>query len=357
MKPITPLTSTEYFAEIIDSVQRVGSESRVALSTMTFDAEEGPIAALIDALVAAAERGAQVTLAVDAHSFMINSSGWPTGPLFWHRPPAESTVPAFKARWEALERLRAAGGRYAIINMPTTQIINPYAGRSHIKATVIDGTSYLGGCNLGGTNQADMMLRITDAKITEWIYMLIQGMTIAESAVIATEGKDRTYRVDEQTELLLDSGVINQSIIMERAMQLLERAHERIFMTCQFFPDEPVITALEQAIRRGVAVELVYNHPSRQEQPTQLIHRLLLLSAKLSRQDALFINELPSDHPHLHLKLIATEHGSLIGSHNYVRKGVAFGTAELAMHRENPAFAAELVAKARTMLRTTPTAM
>lgn len=353
MKPITPLTSAEYFTEIIAAVQQTGSDSHIALATMTFDAEEGPIATLVDALVAAAERGAQVTLAVDAHSFMINSSGWPTGPIFWHRPPSESNVPGFKARWTALERIRAAGGRYAIINMPTTQVINPYAGRSHIKATVIDGVSYLGGCNLGGSGQADMMIRITDAKITGWIYTLIQGVAIAESALVATEGKDRQYRVDQQTELLLDSGVVNQSIIMERAMQLLERAHERIFMTCQFFPDEPIITALEQAIHRGVAVELVYNHPSKQEQPTQLIHRLLLLSAKMSRQESLFINELPPNHPHLHLKLIATEHGSLIGSHNYVRKGVAFGTAELAMHREDPDFSTELVAKARSMIQTT----
>ena len=43
--------------------------------------------------------------------------------------------------------------------------------------------------------------------------------------------------------------------------------------------------------------------------------------------------------PKLHAKVLASEKAAIVGSHNYVIQGVNFGTAELALHSMDPAFA------------------
>jgi hypothetical protein len=46
----------------------------------------------------------------------------------------------------------------------------------------------------------------------------------------------------------------------------------------------------------------------------------------------------------LHAKLLATDAGAMIGSHNYVRAGVALGTAEIALLSYNSSFTSQALA-------------
>jgi hypothetical protein len=59
---------------------------------------------------------------------------------------------------------------------------------------------------------------------------------------------------------------------------------------------------------------------------------------------------LPKTGPGLHAKLIATEKGAIIGSHNYVRTGVQLGTAEIALMRYDTVFARNAIAALRREL-------
>ena len=74
----------------------------------------------------------------------------------------------------------------------------------------------------------------------------------------------------------------------------------------------------------------------------RLAHRLILTKEKLGKPKELFANQLPQQLPALHAKVIASEKAGLIGSHNFVETGVKFGTAEIALLRDDPTFAQAL---------------
>jgi hypothetical protein len=69
------------------------------------------------------------------------------------------------------------------------------------------------------------------------------------------------------------------------------------------------------------------------------VHHAVIRAEKLHRPRELFAHQLPKDLKRLHAKLLASEHGAFVGSHNYVTHGVNFGTAEIAIRRYDPAFA------------------
>jgi hypothetical protein len=54
--------------------------------------------------------------------------------------------------------------------------------------------------------------------------------------------------------------------------------------------------------------------------------------------------------PRLHAKLLATEQGAMIGSHNYVVQGVTLGTAEAAILRNDPQFSKQAIGVFRERL-------
>lgn len=350
MKPIIPLYAEEYFEEITRKVADTAGGGRIALISMTFDPAEPATGKLMVELIAAASRDVQVSIVIDAHSFMMSKKDWPSGPVFWGKPIASTSASEYTTKLDFLEQLRDAGGRYTIINMPPGQLVNPYARRSHIKATIINDVAYLGGCNLSGTTQIDMMLRFEDETVAHYLYDLVQRIGVAESTQAALAGTDQMFNIDLQTDILLDSGKEGQSLIFEQAIQLVDNAQDYIFMTCQFFPDDRILRHLQKALNRGVQVDLYYNPPTMQRGPTAVGHKLVLWRAKHKQPRELFAHELPADSGRLHLKLIATEQAAILGSHNYVNAGVQFGTAELAVIRRDPTFAQVLIQKIRPLL-------
>ncbi|HYH75317.1 MAG TPA: phospholipase D-like domain-containing protein [Candidatus Saccharimonadales bacterium] len=351
MKPIIPLLHTDYFAEIAQKISQTQAGDRVALISMSFDPAEPGMPPLIEALTGAAQRNVDVVLVMDAIAFMLRASdGLPTGPVFWHKPITETKNPDYQQKFATLQRLEAAGVHYSIINMPTTFVINPYAGRNHIKATIINDAAYTGGCNLSGDALVDMMLRFDDKAIADWLYDRIWAIAQAGTTQAVLRDIDETLPIDHATSLFLDSGMPGQSTIYQEALQLIDQANKHILMTCQYFPDAPVISRLQKAIERGVEVELYFNGVARQELLPRPGHWLLLQLAKLRKSPQLFRHELPKAHPYVHLKLIATEQAAIVGSHNYVQAGVGFGTAELAVLRHDATFSSQLIEKIRPHL-------
>jgi cardiolipin synthase len=350
MTPVAILTEEDYFADIIPAIRRLGAGSRVCLTTMDFHPRETIIAALVEALVNAAKRGAIVYFMVDAHTFMYDYDERATGPLLRTGGIEHTTSLEFLDKYASLQTLAAAGGYFSIVNKPATRMTVPIAGRSHIKTCVINDTVYIGGVNLGKAWQIDFMTRFADREIADWIFGFVANAVTAGSVRKALRDTDRELRLDTNSTILVDAGKRNQSAILAAALRVIDEAREHIFITCQFFPNSITAAHLARAHRRGVKVEVFYNHPGKQTRTLGVVQKAILLHEKMRLPAQLFLKQLPATHRRIHAKVLATDKAAIIGSHNYVNAGVRLGTAEIALLRHDPAFAREVIQKVRPYL-------
>jgi len=344
LTPLTIFDSAAYFQELLRLVADTKKGNRVALTTMSFDPSEPHISKLMHELTAAAARGVVVHLLVDALTFSLDHRRFPSGPTMLKREISKAKQPYFRNKYIVLEKLKASGGQYRIINFPNRRFSNPYAGRSHIKAAVINDIVFTGGCNLSGSWQSDFMVQSKDKTTAAWLYELILDTDKSGSVRQTLQDTDRELTIDPVTTLFVDAGKPKQSIIYEEALKLIDAAQEWLVMTCQFFPNTITAKHLAAAHQRGVKIKLYYNHPRHQAIHERWVHHAVILGEKTRHPKVLFDYQLPKAHKRIHAKLIATEQGAMIGSHNYVTHGVNFGTAEIAMLRHDPAFARKAVA-------------
>ncbi|MGH7195647.1 MAG: phospholipase D-like domain-containing protein [Candidatus Saccharimonadales bacterium] len=342
------LNRAEYFAELAENISRLKSGGRATVATMAFMPDEPAVAKILRELCVAAKRGVAASLAVDAQIFLINDKKIP-GPLFYFKELPKVMPPTFKRKLKVIKDLRAAGVKVAVTNKPARPLVNPFSGRSHIKLAVINDLVYVGGCNLTHSEDIDLMVRLSDAKIADWLYDFEQGLDEQPSRKGVMGGQDVTLDIDNQTKILIDAGVRRQSIIYENALRLIDEAEKSLIITCQFFPNSMTAKRLLAAHRRGVKVQIYYNHPS-QHGLHRPLHRLVVMPEKLRMPPEFFENELPKGANYLHAKLLASEKEAMVGSHNYLRAGVNFGTAETALLSRDPQFARDAIAAFKRQL-------
>jgi len=319
----------EYFHELISFAHRASKGDRIAVATLAFDPSTPLIDEIVRELTAAAGRGADVILWVDAFSFM--SSGIASINISANAPEP------FASRLRALEAVRKQGGAYVITNKPTRQLTFSKASRSHIKFAVLNDRVYIGGNNLEKPEQIDLMVSWQDEQTADYLFTFARDVVRTGSPRSVLQDHDAQRQLSGKSTLLIDAGVPKQSIILDQALQLIDDAKEWIFMTCQYFPGGRTGQHLATAMRRGVHVALHYSPPSThgKEAPGHYSYEIL---QRLQLPSELFTYRLPSSHPKLHAKVLATEQGAMIGSHNYVVQGVRFGTAEIALRSDTPAF-------------------
>jgi phosphatidylserine/phosphatidylglycerophosphate/cardiolipin synthase-like enzyme len=336
------LNDHEYHTEVLHSVRATRAGDRIAIMTMSFEPSEEITAALMQELIAAAKRKVHVTLVIDAISLMVQDM-IPVGPLYTLPNPIPKWRLSFNAKFHILNELRDNGGSYCITNIPERPLTNPFAGRSHIKFTVINDTAYLGGCNLSKTWGLDLMMRLENKKTVDWMYDFILSVSQKGNVATALEGKDLRTQLDKETDLLIDAGRKGQSLIYKEALDLIDGANDWIVLTCQFFPGRSTAEHIVAAQKRGVTVT-VYFDPIWSRAPVLRPPHWIAERQERNKYPAeLFEHRLPKGLPRLHAKLIATEQGAMIGSHNYVVQGVAYGTAEAAILRKNPQFSKKAV--------------
>jgi cardiolipin synthase A/B len=340
-------TRAEYFADLVERIGRLGAGDRVMLATMDFGPGQPEVKAVLEALGAAAGRGARVRLYVDAYAFLVHRAVV-LGPEFFGRP-LDGAGGSFRAAYVALEALKAAGGEYVITNRPGRPFTLPIAGRSHIKFAILNDRLYVGGCNLNNSHQTDLMVGWDDAASAEFVAGVAQRAATG-SVRQGLGGQDQSFEVDAAAQLLVDAGRRGQSRIMETALELIDKAQERILITCQFFPDGAICERLLAAHKRGVQVEIIYNHPSKHHFPNNLLHYAVEGVSRLRFPERFFVHVLGGQQNFLHAKLLSTEHATIIGSHNYVGAGVRLGTAELALVCREPEFGRAAEATLRRQL-------
>lgn len=334
-----------YFRQLAKEIKQTKVGDRVGLATMS---REPLIVEVVDELIAAARRGVEVYFMVDAILFTFTDKPLQLGPL-WFGLPLTAGWGMFGQHYRLVEKLRQAGGHVGIVNRPRHPFNLPIAGRSHIKTAVINDRVYIGGHNLSAENQLDIMTYWEDQKTADIIFKFLQQVVAAESVSKVLDA-DKRYKLDNQDELLIDRGQPHQSLILDEALALIDNSNDWLYMTCQYFPGGQTGQHLKAAVERGVKVTLMFSPPS-SHKSEWFGHKLYELRERSRLPAELFAHKLPDSAPLLHAKLIATEQGAIIGSHNYVDQGVRLGTAEIALLRRDPAFAEAAVQAIQTELK------
>lgn len=316
---------------------------------MGFDVSEPLMVAVVQELAAAAGRGVRVYVAIDAYPFLIDLQPFRLGPLWFGSSLTDLKQP-FRARFAALESIRQHGGMYAIINQPSSRFSLPQAGRSHIKAAIINNTVYVGGHNLCNPEEIDLMTFWQSTPAADYLYNFIRAAIKQGSIRQLLHEQDTVVPINKTDCLLIDAGVPRTSVILDEACRLIDEAEEWIYITSPYFPGGRTARHLQAAYRRGVRVQILFNHPHAHglEAPAHHIHAW----REQRRVPATFFEgRMPQASPKLHTKLLATDQGALLGSHNYVGQGVRLGTAELALLRKDPSFSTQAVAAMHKELR------
>ena len=327
----TFLSRRQYFLDLIEHIGRTKPGDRVLLVTHDLEPHDPLIKSLLEVVVAAARRGVGIQFAVDERIY----------PVMQRMPVTRASQARIATADDALQKLADAGVTYRVTNKSYYRVINRFARRSHGKVAVINDMVYMGGCNLGDSEQIDFMIRWHDPKAADWLCARMGELIHVGDSRVAFADTDMHYPLDAKTAILLDAGKPRRSLIFDHALHLIDSAQSWIVLTCQFFPNSVTGQHLARAYKRGVNVSIYYNHPSLHRPGMNVLLHLTVLHERTRKPATLFSRQLNKNLPFMHAKLLATDKGAILGSHNYVASGVNFGTSELSIECLDPTFAAQ----------------
>lgn len=208
----------------MSAIDRADVADKISLVSMSFEPDDPLVDDLLNYLIVAAKRGNKVELVLDAYSFMMSQRNLPIGPVMLGRPFIKiSHQKYFRDKYRRLEQLKAAGGEYHIIDLPSKSTIPlPFAGRSHIKCALVGDTVFVGGCNLWHTNQFDYMVEFNNPKVAMTLRDTIGQAVSFGSFRKALRGRDQNIKIDDESTLLIDAGRPGQSIIYRTALEFID---------------------------------------------------------------------------------------------------------------------------------------
>ncbi len=310
LQDITLCSAENYRQQLIEEIG--GAKQRVLLEAMSLDAE--PVTAeILEACQQARKRGPAVVLVYDRFSYALIGA-----------KHGQAGINRFN---QSLSSLESSGA--TLVKVGNSQV-NPFAGRHHAKAAVVDNTVYVGGgVNLSSDSFSshDYMWRIEDQKLADTLYDKLPQAA-------ETRDDDQVLFQNDDYQVLLDAGKANQSLIYQRTCQLAESA-ESVYYVSKLMPDSQLLEILKT-------------------KPTQYWHNTVS-SAKGFDKLALIIDQLKHrvDNKYLGQELIHAKFcvfvmsdGSkqaISGSHNFNSRGVKFGTQEIALQITNQAMCDQLI--------------
>jgi cardiolipin synthase A/B len=302
------LTIEEYFKDAAREITH--AKSRVYTMTLAIAREERT-EAFMKALIKSSERGLDINVAAD--TFTYSEFGG-------HFSPFKKRTERSKAATAFTEDLIKAGVEFTWLG--GNHKINPFAGVTHIKWTVVDDIVYaFGGVNLygkGAINQ-DYMFKISDKKLANILVSEQNKITTADQTPADYGGLSAKL---DYGRLMIDSGKRGDSIIYDRAVELAEKA-ESILYVSQYCPTGELADYV-----KAKADKVYFNQPTQ----TSFSTSLLIRSSQL-------ITGLRSSYTkprYLHAKFIVFTMGdgskiAMAGSHNFSYGGVRFGTREVVL--------------------------
>lgn len=312
------ISPIQYVREATEAINR--ATERVYLLSMVI-AEHESTHPLIDALEQAAKRGVTVVVAADIFTYGEVSGGFL--PFRYYSHNARDTN-------RMVKRLKRAGVQFEWLGRARITI---FMGRTHSKWCVVDDTLFtFGGVNLyeGGIQNIDYMFKLKDAKLAERIVQEQIRVQKAESRQrnyhsVAYEHGDMT--------VLIDGGIIGQSVIYRRAVELSEKAAHITFVS-QYCPTGKLSRVLKKK-----PAKLYFNRPLQAEGLNRIVIRfgIFVTGLKTSYKKARYL--------HAKCIIFTFEDGSkaaITGSHNFAYTGVLLGTREIALETHDPHIIAQL---------------
>lgn len=312
------LSPAQYIREATAAVN--SATRRVYLMSMVI-ADHEETRPLIEALEAAAQRGLEVVVAADIFTYGEVSGGFL--PLRYYSHGTRTTN-------RMVKRLKRSGVKFRWLGRGRVTLFH---GRTHSKWCVADDTLFtFGGVNLygGGIQNIDYMFRHEDAKLADRIIEEQKRVQKAESR--STNYHSVSHEHGDMT-ILIDGGVIGQSVIYRRAVELAEQASHITFVS-QYCPTGK----LARILKRKPAV-LYFNRPLQAEGLNRIVIRFGQFASGLKTKY--------TKARYLHAKCIifTFKDGSkaaITGSHNFAYTGVLLGTREIALETRDPKIISQL---------------
>lgn len=281
---------------------------------------------LFRALEESAKRGVGTSLTLDCYSKDISHDGMPHVLKIFPFGEGRKVRSLYKkVTNQRYEELKQTGVQLEFTN-PTHGIRGkafPFSGRNHFKLIVADNTSYLGGVQMDESSfeGLDFMVRIEDKELAD--------------ALVATrkskDEKDYSVHLSSGDTLHVDVGRKGESVILHRAIEVVDQAQVHILVASEFLPHGEFRQALYNAIQRGVAVSFLISDPD---------NEFILLkpfSAKF-RFEGRYM-PVPTHFVmgrNIHAKLLIADDTAIFGSHNFSPFTVENGTEEIALETTNP---------------------
>ncbi len=324
------ISPTEYVAQGAAAIRK--ATKRVYFLSMVF-ADHENTHELIQELEAAARRGVEVVVAADVFTY-----GEVSGSFL----PVRYYGRGAKDMNRMIRSLRKSGVRFSWLGRNRATLFN---GRTHNKWCIADNTIFsFGGINMyhSGIENVDYMFMLNDAPLAD--RLVEEQIRIQRAERRSANHPSVAYEYGSNT-VLIDGGIIGQSVIYRRACELSEQAKAITFVS-QYCPTGKLARILKQKPAR-----LYYN---RIEQATGLNKFAIAISQFFSRLKTSYTRK-----TYLHAKCMVFEmpDGSkvaLSGSHNFAYSGVLLGTREIALETKDPViiqqlerFIAEEVARKR----------
>lgn len=312
------LSPTQYIREAARSV--AGAQTRVFLMSMVI-ADHEATRPLIKELEAAARRGVHVVVAADIFTYGEVSGGFL--PLRYYSHGARETNRMVKV-------LKKAGVEFHWLGRSR---ITLYHGRTHSKWCIADDTIFtFGGVNLyeEGILNNDYMFMLENAKLAD--RLADEQFRVQKAERKSTNYPSVIYEQDNM-KVIIDGGIIGQSAIYKRALELSKKAAHITFIS-QYCP-----TGKLARILRSKPSSVYFNRPQQADGLNRIVIRLAIAITG--------IKTLYRGPRYLHAKLLlfTMEDGSKVaitGSHNFAYTGVLLGTREIALETSAPAIIQQL---------------
>lgn len=312
------ISPTQYIREATEAVQK--ATKHVYLMSMVI-ADHESTHPLIVALEEAAKRGVKVQVAADIFTYGEVSGGFL--PFRYYNRGTRDTNRMVKT-------LKRAGVSFHWLGRGH---ITVYSGRTHSKWCVVDDTIFtFGGVNLyeEGIQNIDYMFRYKDEILAERIIQ--EQIRVQKAENRQNNYHSVAYEHGDMT-VLIDGGIIGQSVIYRRAVELAEKAAHITFVS-QYCPTGKLARVLKKK-----PVKLYYNRPLQAEGLNRIAIRAgqFVTGLKTSYKKARYL--------HAKCIIFTMKDGSKVaitGSHNFAYTGVLLGTREIALETRDPKIIAQL---------------
>lgn len=286
-------------------------------------AKDSSSSPLIDSLIEASKRGVDVNVAADTFTY---------AELAGYFLPMHHRNKKSRATTQMAKDLEKAGVKFDWLGKAKSTI---FSGRTHTKMCIVDDYVYcFGGINLyqGGIAANDYMFVQKDKNLADQLIKEYETLRNAEKK--SSLYRSHTFSWND-SKVLVDGGIIGDSIIYRRACELVKNCKEVLFVS-QYPPSGKLSTLINQRDNK-----IYFNPPTN---ASDSVNTWFIKFGQFFSKNQTLYNK----RKYLHAKFIVVTNNdgskiALTGSHNFVYGAVLLGTREIALETSDNDYIVQLL--------------